>query len=90
MTRVKLIVAGLVLLVATFVGVRISQGSTSSPPGVAPEMWRPLAEGAGITIRPGQVAGHQDAIVGTLMIREGNRWRPVDLVPGVPGLVPAR
>jgi hypothetical protein len=90
MRRRRLLVVGLVLMVVTLVGVGLSQGETSPPPGVAPEMWRPLSDGVGIAIRPGQAQGRQGPIVGTLMVREGDHWRPVDLVSGAPGLVPAR
>ena len=90
MKRRRLLVAGLVVLLFAVVAVRVSQGSTSLPPGVTPEMWRPLSESAGIVIRPDQRASQSDVIVGTLMVREGNRWRTVELVPGTAGLVPAR
>ena len=86
----RLLVTGLVVLLFAVVAVRVSQGSTSLPPGVTPEMWRPLSENAGIVIRPDQRASQSDVIVGTLMVREGNRWRTVELVPGTAGLVPAR
>jgi hypothetical protein len=34
--------------------------------------------------------GYQGSLVGTLMVRDGDRWRPIELVPGAPGAVPAR
>ena len=90
MKRGRLLVASVVVLVSVLIGARFSKSLTSVPPGVAPELWRPLSDGVGIAIRPGQAKGHPGAIVGTLMIREGDHWRAVDLVPGGPGLVPAR
>jgi hypothetical protein len=86
----RLLVAGLIVMLFAVFAVRVSQGSTSLPPGVTAEMWRPLSENAGIVIQPYQRGGQSDVIVGTLMVREGNRWRTVELVPGTAGLVPAR
>jgi hypothetical protein len=89
MSRRQLLTAGLMLVVVALVVVHSSAAAPSVPPGVKPENWRAISADVGIAIqdiRP----GYQGSLVGTLMVRDGDRWRSIELVPGSPGAVPAR
>jgi hypothetical protein len=90
MTRGKLAVAGLILLIGAIVSAQSSSAAPDVPPGVRPEMWRSLSSDVGIILRSDRMPGHQGPIFGTLVVREGNRWRTVELMPGAPGAVPAQ
>jgi hypothetical protein len=88
MTRKRLLI-GLMLVVVTIVAVHSSAAAPSAPPGVKPENWRAISGDVGIAIQD-MGPGYQGSLVGTLMVRDGDRWRPIELVPGAPGAVPAR
>jgi hypothetical protein len=90
MSRNRLLVVGSILFVLIAVGVRSSAATPNVPPGVKPENWRSISSDVGIAIHSDKGSGYQGPIVGTLMIRDGERWRSVELVPGSPGAVPAR
>jgi hypothetical protein len=90
MARGRLIVAGVILSIVAVVSARSSSAAPEMPPGVRPEMWRSLSPEVGIVLRSDRVPGHQGPVFGTLMVREGNRWRTVELMPGAPGAVPAQ
>jgi hypothetical protein len=90
MARGKIVMIGLVLLILVVAGVRTLSAAPDIPPGVRPEMWRSLSADVGIAIQSDRTPGYQGPVFGTLMVREGNRWRAVELVPGAPGAVPAQ
>jgi hypothetical protein len=85
----KLFLAALITTLLVVTGVRASRASGGIPTGVSPEMWHPLSDRIGIAIRAERGLGRDQQIVGTLMVREGDRWRPISLT-GAPGVVPAR
>ena len=89
MTRKQLLIASLVLVVVALVIVHNSSAAPSSPPGVKPENWHAISADVGIAIQD-MGPGYQGSLVGTLMVRDGDRWRSIELVPGTPGAVPAR
>jgi hypothetical protein len=90
MTRGKLIVIGLLVLIVAVVGVRISKALPTTPPGVAAQNWRPLTEDVGIALQADRGPAQQGPMIGTLMVRDGDRWRTVELMPGAPRAVPAQ
>jgi hypothetical protein len=89
MTCRQLLILSLVLVVVAFVAVHNSAAAPSAPPAVKPENWRAISADVGIAIHD-MGPGYQGSLVGTLMIRDGERWRSIELVPGAPGAVPAR
>ena len=89
MSRKQLLVLGSILLVLVVVAVHSSAAQSTTPPGVKPENWRSISSDVGIAIQD-MGPGYQGTLVGTLMIRQGDRWRSIELVPGAPGAVPAR
>jgi hypothetical protein len=88
MSRRQLLVLGSVLLVLIAVGVQSSGAQSGMPPGVKSENWRSISSDVGIAIQD-MGPGYQGPMVGTLMIRQNDRWRSIELVPS-PGAVPAR
>jgi hypothetical protein len=89
MSRKQLLTLGSIVLVLVLVGVHSSGAQSSMPPGVKSENWRSISPEVGIAIQD-MGPGYQGTMVGTLMVRQGNRWRSIELVPGSPGAVPAR
>jgi hypothetical protein len=89
MARGKLIVLGLVLLVIALVGVKTSRALPTTPPGIAAQNWRPLTDDVGIALQASRGTG-RGPMVGTLMVRDGDHWRSVELMPGAPRAVPAQ
>ena len=90
MKRRQFLVIALALLTVAVVGVHISSAVPNAPPGVKAENWRSISADMGIAIHTNMGPTYQGPMVGTLMVRDGDRWRPVELVPGSPGAVPAR
>jgi hypothetical protein len=88
MARGKWILVGLVVLIVAVVGVNISRALPTTPPGVAAQNWRPLTDDVGIALQPNRATG-RGPMIGTLMVREGDNWRSVELMPGTPYAVPA-
>jgi hypothetical protein len=87
MTRRQLLIASSVLVILITVMVRISTAAPAFPPGVKQENWRSISSEVGIAIQR-MKPGYDGPMVGTLMIRDGNRWRAIELVTW--GVVPAR
>jgi hypothetical protein len=88
MARGKWIVIGLVVFVVALVGVKMSKALPTVPPGIAAQNWRPLTDNVGIALQASRGLGRQDPMIGTLMIRDGDHWRAVELMPGAPRAVP--
>lgn len=88
MSRKQLLILGSILLVLVVVGVS-SAAQSSMPPGVKAENWRSISSEVGIAIQD-MGPGYRGQMVGTLMVREGDHWRSMELLPGSPGAVPAR
>jgi hypothetical protein len=89
MSRRSVVVLGLILVVVAVVGAQVLAAGPDMPPGVKPENWRSISSDVGIAIQD-MSPGYQGPMVGTLMVRHGDRWRSIELVPGTPGAVPAR
>ena len=89
MVRGKLIVIGLVVLIVAVVGGKISKALPTVPPGIAAQNWRPLTDDVGIALQANRGQGRQGPLIGTLMVRDGDHWRNVELTPGAPYAAPA-
>jgi hypothetical protein len=89
MSRRQLLIASLILIVVAVAVVQTSAAAPNLPPGVKAENWHSISSDVGIAIQD-MGSGYQGPIVGTLMVRHGDRWRSIELVPGTPGAVPAR
>ena len=83
----QLLTLGLVLLLLVVVGVHISAAQSAMPPGVKSENWRSISSDVGIAIQP-TTRGYDGPLVGTLMVRDGDRWRSIELITW--GAVPVR
>jgi hypothetical protein len=95
MTRNSFAMVASTLLLIGAIAVAGPSPEQNIPPGVSPEMWHPLSANLGIAIqvqrpptRPGTF-GTPDSISGALMVRQGDKWRVVNLSPGPSGLVPS-
>lgn len=86
----KLLISVLIVAVSgVFAGIAISYLSANEgPPGVDSKLWYPMTERLGLAVRiePG-LAGRMEYI-GTLMVKEGEAWRPVYLEGPSPRLRP--
>jgi hypothetical protein len=89
MARGKLIALALMVLVVALLGVKISKAMPTIPPGIAAQNWRPLTDDVGIALQASRGAG-RGPMIGTLMVRDGDHWRSVELMPGAPRAVPAQ
>jgi hypothetical protein len=81
MMKRKLLISILIVAVSgLFIGMAASHLSANQgPPGVDPKLWYPMTERLGLAVRvePG-LAGRMEYI-GTVMVKEGEHWRPVYL-----------
>lgn len=89
MARRKLLWIALVVLIVAVVSVKVSRGLPTIPPGIEAQNWRPLADDVGIALQARRGTARQGPIIGTLMVRDGDRWRNVDLI-GAPYAAPAQ
>jgi hypothetical protein len=90
MARGKLLWIGLVVLIVAMVSVKVSRALPTIPPGVEARNWRPLTDDVGIALQAKRGTARQGPVVGTLMVRDGDRWLNVDLIPGAPYAAPAQ
>jgi len=89
MKRKLLISVLIVAVIGVFAGIAINHLSANEgPPGVDSKLWYPMTERLGLAVRiePG-LAGRMEYI-GTLMVKEGEAWRPVYLEGPSPRLRP--
>ena len=86
----KLLISALIVAVSgVFAGIATSHLSANEgPPGVDSRLWYPVTERLGLAVRiePG-LAGRTE-YVGTLMVKDGEAWRPVHLEGPGPRLRP--
>lgn len=92
MTRPRAILAAAALAALTLAGSSLARGPVFSapPPGVSADEWHPISETLGLAVRYERDARGQRELVGTLMVREANRWQKVDVAPNPVGMMPAR
>jgi len=85
----RLVVLGLAIPLAILAGVKISRAGPAPPAGIAAQNWRPLTEDVGIALQSDRGQKGQGPVFGTLMVRDGDRWRTVELMT-FPRPVPAK
>jgi hypothetical protein len=85
-----LLLIGLVVLIVAVSSVKVSRALPTIPPGIEAENWRPLTDDVGIVLQAKRGTARQGPVIGTLMVRDGDRWRSVDLMPGAPYAAPAQ
>jgi hypothetical protein len=89
MARGKLLLIGLVVLIVAVASVKVSKALPTIPPGIEAQNWRPLTDDVGIALQARRGTARQGPVIGTLMVRDGDRWRSVDLI-GAPYAAPAQ
>jgi hypothetical protein len=91
MKRKLLIRVLIVAMSGVFAGIASSHLSANEgPPDVDPKFWYPMTERLGLAVRiePG-LAGRMEYI-GTVMVKEDERWRPVYLEGPSPRVQPVQ
>jgi hypothetical protein len=81
----KILFLGLTLtLLATLLGFAFQDRSKDVPAGIDPQLWIPVAENFGVALvepssRP--LSGEVSNLKGTLMVKLGRNWHPLQLIP---------